>query len=159
MVDFEKDVTILRHRDKIEKMLRRIQKEGRDKYLISCTGHQGEPRAILSRMSRGELDFKFEQGDIIAFSCQIIPVEVNIENRARLEKNLRAHNVRIFKDVHVSGHGALEDHRDLMELTRPKCIIPIHAGEDKEKMLAKFAAQLGFDNTKIMKDGDRLILE
>lgn len=158
LVNFTKDVKILRHRDKIEKTLRRIQREGKDKYLIVCTGHQGEPRAILSRMSRGELDFKFDPGDIIIFSCQVIPVEVNIENREKLERALRTHNVRIFKDVHVSGHGALEDHRDLMELSKPKTIIPVHADNTKARMLADFADQLGFKNTKIMQDGKRLSL-
>ena len=159
LVNFEDEVILLKHRDKIEKMLHKIEKEGRDKYLISCTGHQGEPRAILSRISRGELDFKFNQGDIIIFSCQIIPVEINIQNRKRLENDLRSHNVRIFKDVHVSGHGALEDHRDLLELARPKMIIPIHADNTKAKMLADFAAQLGFNNSKIMQDGKRIKID
>jgi ribonuclease J len=156
LIDFEKDITLLRHRDKIEKILRRIQKEGRDKYLIVCTGHQGEPRAILSRISRGELDFKFNQGDIIVFSCKVIPVEINIKQREKLEKSLKVHNVRIFKDVHVSGHGALEDHRDLLELSRPKHIIPIHAENAKAQMLKEFAASIGFKNTHVMQDGKRI---
>ena len=156
LVDFEKDVMLFRRRDKIEKILRKIDKEGRDKYLIVCTGHQGEPRAILSRISRGEIDFKFQEGDFVVFSCQIIPVEINLKNRERLEKSLRANGVRIFRDVHVSGHGALEDHRDLFELVRPKNIMPIHAENEKAIMLADFAKSLGFKKTHVMKDGQRI---
>ena len=158
LVNYSKEVTLLRYRDKIEKMLRKIQKEGKDKYLVVCTGHQGEPRAILSRIARKELDFKFDSGDIVVFSCQVIPVEINIQNREKLEGALRSHNVRIFRDVHVSGHGALEDHRDMFELTKPKMIIPVHAENEKAKMLATFAAQLGFKNTRVMQDGKRIKL-
>ena len=156
LVNFSKDVKILSHRDQIEKMLEKIDREGRDKYLIVCTGHQGEPRAILSRIARGDSKFKFTEGDIVIFSCQVIPVEININNRDKLEKNLSAMNVRIFRDVHVSGHGALEDHRDLLELVRPEHIIPIHAENAKAQMLANFAAGLGYKNTHVMQDGKKI---
>ncbi|PIN73581.1 ribonuclease J [Candidatus Woesearchaeota archaeon CG10_big_fil_rev_8_21_14_0_10_45_16] len=155
LVNFTKDAELISHRDKIERMLRKIEKEGRGKYLIVCTGHQGEPRAILSRIARKELDFKFQDGDVVVFSCKVIPVEINRENRDKLEKNLKAHHVRIFKDVHVSGHGALEDHRDLLQLVRPEHIIPIHAENAKAEMLKDFAATLGFKNTHVSQDGKR----
>jgi ribonuclease J len=156
LVKFSKDVTIFRHRDKVQKVLRKIHKEGRDKYLIVCTGHQGEPKAILSRIARGELDFKFSDGDLVIFSCQVIPVEVNLQNREKLEHTLRSKNVRIFRDVHVSGHGHLEDHRDLIELVKPKHIMPIHAEPAKGEMIKKLAASLGYKNTHVMKDGGRI---
>lgn len=158
LVNFTQDVAIYRYRDKVEKMLKRIQREGKDKYLIVCTGHQGEPKAILSRITRGELDFKFDQGDIVVFSCQVIPVEINKQNRDKLEASLRNKNVRIFRDVHVSGHGAREDHRDLIEMVRPKHIMPIHAEPEKAKMIAELAKQLGFKSTFVMEDGKRVSL-
>lgn len=156
LVNYSSRVQILSRRPHIEKMLRKIQKEGRDKYLIVCTGHQGEPRAILSRIARKELDFQFHAGDLIVFSCQVIPVEVNIKNRERLENALKTYNVRMFKDVHVSGHGALEDHRDLLELVRPDHIMPIHAENKKAQMLADFAKTCGYPNTHVMQDGNRM---
>lgn len=156
LVNFTKKVTLLKQRDKVEKMLQKIEKEGRDKYLIICTGHQGEPKAILSRIAHGELDFKFNMGDIVIFSCQVIPVEINQKNREQLEKILRKKGVRIFRDVHVSGHGAREDHRDMIELIKPKHIIPIHAGPEKGRMLAELASQLGYKNVHIMNDGKKI---
>ncbi len=158
LVSFTNQVKMMRHRDKIEQTLRQVQKN-KGKYLIVCTGHQGEPRAVLSRIARGELDFKLSHGDVIIFSCQVIPVEVSIKNRERLEKSLRNYNVRIFRDVHVSGHGALEDHRDLLELVKPKEIMPIHAENEKAKMLADFAAKLGYKKTHIMQDGGRIVVK
>jgi len=37
-----------------------------------------------------------------------------VESRAQLEKRLKKFNVRIFDNVHVSGHGGREDLRDLI---------------------------------------------
>src|SRR3989338_1884391 len=69
LVNFEKDALFMSYRDQVEKALEKIQKTGKDKYLIVCTGHQGEPKAMLSKMARGELNFKFDPGDIVVFSC------------------------------------------------------------------------------------------
>lgn len=158
LVKFSNEVTLVRHREKMAKILQRIQKEGRHKYLIVCTGHQGEPRSVLSRIARGELPFKFNAGDIVVFSCNVIPVEPNIKNREKLESLLKKNNIRIFRDVHVSGHAAREDHRELLELTMPKHIIPIHAENAKAEMIAELAMQLGFKNTHVMTDGKKITL-
>ncbi|MDO8656467.1 MAG: MBL fold metallo-hydrolase [Nanoarchaeota archaeon] len=158
IVNFTKDVRLIRHRDEIQKMLRKIQQEGKDKYLIVCTGHQGEPKSILSRIMRGDLDFTFAPGDIVVFSCQVIPVEVNLKNREIMDQTLKSMSVRIFKDAHVSGHAYVEDHRDLLEMIKPKHLIPIHAGPEKGKMVAAFAEQLGFKNTHVMDDGQRIVI-
>ena len=155
LVQFSKDATFIKYREKVDQALRRIQKEGKEKYLIVCTGHQGEPRAVLSRMARGELDFKFESGDMVIFSCAVIPVEINQQNREKLEKNLEVQGVRLFRNVHVSGHGAREDHRDLIEMVKPQNIIPIHAEPAKGKMMAELALQLGYKNTFVLEDGKR----
>ncbi len=159
IVNFTKDVALLRHRDQLEKIFKTIQKGGKGKYLIVCTGHQGEPRSILSRMIKGDVNFTFEPGDVVIFSCTVIPVEVNIQNREKMEKLLRTAGVRIFRDVHVSGHGAREDHRELLEMIRPEHIIPIHAEPAKGKMIAELALQLGMKNTHVMEDGKRLTVK
>ena len=156
LVTYQKEVAIVTHLDKVEKILRKIKKEGKEKYVIVCTGHQGEPKAILSRIARKELDFQLDTGDIVIFSCQVIPVDVNIKNREKLDALLKKSGVRLFKDVHVSGHGALEDHRDLLEIIKPQHIIPIHAEPAKAKMIADLASGLGFPNTHVMKDGKRV---
>ena len=157
IVDFSGDVKIYRKKERIEGILKRVQND-KGKYLVVCTGHQGEPRAILSRIARKELHFKFEDGDVIVFSCKIIPVEINIENRARLEKTLHGYGVRIYTDIHVSGHGAREDHREMIEMLKPKGVMPIHAEPEKAEMLVKLANSLGCKNGYIMEDGKRIRL-
>lgn len=158
LVHFSEDVKMYSRRDEVEKILHKIQKEGPDKYLIVCTGHQGEPRAILSRIVRGEIDYKLKDGDIVIFSCRVIPVETNIKNRAKLDSDLKKKGVRLFKDVHVSGHGALEDHRELLECAKPKLFVPIHAAPEKARMLIDFAKGLGFKG-KGMVDGGRFVVK
>ena len=134
-------------------------KEGKEKYLIVCTGHQGEPKAVLSRLARGELPFKFSSGDVVIFSCSVIPVELNKDNRDILERAIRAKGARIFRDIHMSGHAAREDHRDLIELVKPKHIIPSHGSHEKGKYIIELAKEMGYADKKLhqMKDGKRII--
>ncbi len=162
IIDFTSDVKLIRSRDNLEKFLRKLDKEGRDKYLLVVTGHQGEPKAILSRLARGELPFKFENGDLVIFSCSVIPVELNQDNRDVLERELKNKGARIFRDIHVSGHAAREDHRDLIEFIKPQHIIPSHAGHDKAAQLAELAVEMGYEMNKsvhLMEDGKRITLK
>ncbi len=161
IIDFHKDVQQVKQRDKVEDILRKIQKEGKEKYLIVATGHQGEPKAILSRMARGELPFRFSTGDVVIFSCSVIPVELNRGNRETLEKQLKDKGARLFRDIHVSGHAAREDHRDLIDLVKPKHIIPSHGGQELANHLAELAEEMGYQRKKnlhLMEDGKRIIL-
>src|SRR3989338_1496672 len=121
----DKEIRVIRFRRHLEKIFRKIQQEGKEKYLIVCTGHQGEPRSIISRLARQELPLKLEKDDCVIFSSNVIPVEINIENRKRLETILEKAKVKIFCDIHVSGHGALEDEKELLQILNPKHIIPI----------------------------------
>ena len=162
LIDFQKDITLVKHNDRREKILKKIMKEGKEKYLIVCTGHQGEPKAVLSRLARNELPFKFDNGDVVIFSCSVIPVELNKDNRDKLERSIRAKGARIFRDIHMSGHAAREDHRDLIELVKPKHIIPSHAGHEKALNLASLAEEMGYSQGKsihMMENGKRIVLK
>lgn len=159
LIDFTSQIIIEKYKDKVIKRLKQIQKAGKGKYLIVCTGHQGEPRSVLSLISKKELPFKFDNGDIVIFSCGIIPVEINIQNRRRLENALGKDNIRIFRDVHVSGHGALEDHRELIDMVKPENIIPVHAEPAKAEIIKELAAKMGYKNTYVMEDGKRIKLD
>ncbi|MFH1682194.1 MAG: MBL fold metallo-hydrolase RNA specificity domain-containing protein [Candidatus Woesearchaeota archaeon] len=160
LVNFKKDVKIIKHKDKLEAFLKKASKN-KSSYMLVVTGHQGEPRAILPRMVRKELPFDFSAGDVVVFSCSVIPVPLNQENRQELENQLKAKGIRIFKDIHVSGHAAREDHRDLINMVKPRHIIPSHAGHDKAHFLAELAMEMGYEmnkNVHLMEDGKRLIL-
>ena len=161
IVNFANDIKMVRHRDKIEKILGKMNKAGKDKYLLVVTGHQGEPRAVLSRMVRDELNFTFEPGDIVIFSCSVIPVELNRQNREKLEQQLKAKGVVMFRDIHVSGHASREDHRELIQYLHPKHIIPAHAPYEKTQYIATLAEEMGYSRAKnihLMENGKRVML-
>jgi len=104
LVDFSNDVEMGRFGKEIKRRLKTLVHEKAD-YIIVCTGHQGERNAVLSRMAHEELDFRFDEKDIVIFSCTVIPTEVNQENRDILEETLRKKGVEIYTDIHASGHG------------------------------------------------------
>ncbi|MFH2027668.1 MAG: RNase J family beta-CASP ribonuclease [Nanoarchaeota archaeon] len=144
LINFSKDVEIVKYGGKIKKRLLKIQKQGKEKYLLVVTGHQGEQKATLSKIARGEIPFIFDPEDHVIFSCTIIPSEVNIENRRILEDNLKGKHIRIFKDIHQSGHASREDLRDLINITKPKHIIPAHGEPDMKDALVDLAIEKGY---------------
>ena len=152
------DVRIVKYRKDIKRTLGKMHKSGIGKYLVVLTGHQGEPKAALSRIVNGELGFNFEPDDHVVFSCKTIPTPTNMENRRVLEEKLKNQHVRIFTDIHVSGHAAREDSRDLIELVRPKHIIPAHGEHKMTSAMADLALEMGYKEKDIhvMKNGQIL---
>ena len=126
--------------------------------MLIVTGHQAEPGAVLPRMVYKHL-YDFKNGDNIIFSCSIIPVENNIRNRARLDAELKRKHVRLFTDVHVSGHAFREDHRDLIALVKPQIIIPTHAERKNLEAMRELAQEMGYkhDKVKILRNQERVI--
>jgi len=160
LAPFVNDVKMLSYRHEIVKTLKLIEKN-RSKYLIVCTGHQGEPGSVLDRLSRGELPFAFEKRDHVIFSSRVIPTPINVANKERVEKRLKEKGVRIFSDVHVSGHAYREDLRDLITMLKPKHIIPAHGEMSKLTALTELATEEGYElgkNVHIKKDGQSLEL-
>ena len=144
---FIKDIRLFTFRKQLEKNLKRINRDKR-KYLIVCTGHQGEPGSILDRISRGQLPLKLDKEDHIIFSSKTIPTPINELNKEQLERRLKKYKVRIFDQVHVSGHGGKEDLRDLIKLTNPEHVIPSHGDLKKTTAGAKLAEELGYKMNK-----------
>jgi len=159
IVNFSRHCEILNYSSKINKKLKEVKKT-REKYLLIVTGHQGEPKSVLSRMVYGKFDFDFKKGDEVIFSCNVIPTETNKRNREALEFALKEKGVRIFKDVHVSGHCAREDQRDLLEILKPKHIIPTHGDKEKRNAMAELAYEMGWKKefVHIIKNGDVILI-
>ena len=70
-------------------------------------------------------------------------------------------NVRIFKDIHQSGHAAREDLRDLINLVKPQHIIPAHGELKMTSALADLAVEMGYkkgQNVHVMRNGERVKL-
>ena len=106
-----------------------------------------------------QLPFKFSPEDNIIFSCTIIPSPINLENRRLLEDKLKKFKVRIFLDIHQSGHAAREDLRDLINMVKPKHIIPAHGDDSMKEALVELAVEKGYklnENVHIMHNGSKL---
>ncbi|MBI2557864.1 RNase J family beta-CASP ribonuclease [Candidatus Woesearchaeota archaeon] len=158
---FTNKVEVLKFSGQVKRKLKKIAKD-RGKYLMVVTGHQGEPKSTLAKMMNGELKFNFMPEDHTIFSCRTIPTPTNIANREKLEASLRSFNVRIFKDIHQSGHAAREDLRDLINLVNPRHIIPAHGEPSMRSALADLAVEMGYkkgQNVHLMQNGERINLK
>lgn len=141
---FGKDMQVSSYKKQVESTLRKIAKN-RDKCLVICTGHQGEQGSVMDRLVKGKLPFEFKPNDNVIFSSKTIPVPVNIANREKIDKRLKKLGVRIFDNVHVSGHGGREDLRDTISIVRPKNIIPAHGSTQQLTPMLELAKEMGYD--------------
>jgi ribonuclease J len=162
LVSFSDNTEIVKFGKQIRRKLKDIEKDGPEKYLLVVTGHQGEPKSTLSKMVRKEIKFNFKREDHVIFSCTIMPSEINILNRKNLEDELQNLGIRVFRDIHVSGHAAKEDLRDLLNMLKPENVIPAHGDKDMKDSLAKLAIEKGYKLDKtvhILEDGYLLELK
>jgi len=140
---FEKEIIMSSYRKQAQSMMKKINSRKKD-YVLVCTGHQGEPGSMLDRISRNETPLQLSANDHVIFSSSTIPTEINIANKGQVEKRLRQKGLRIFNDVHISGHAGREDLRDFINLLSPEHIIPAHAGLAKQSALAELASEMGY---------------
>ncbi|MDP6642134.1 MAG: RNase J family beta-CASP ribonuclease [Candidatus Nanoarchaeia archaeon] len=160
LINFSKSCDVVGYGAQVKRKLAEIEKQGRDNYLIVCTGGQGEPNSILTRLATKQLPFNFMKDDHVIFSNRTIPAEINLKNRGELERNLKNQHVRVFKDVHSSGHAYREDLRDLINMIKPQNIIPAHGPSEKLNNLASLAFDIGYSKkeVKIMSNGKSVVV-
>ncbi|WP_435332684.1 RNase J family beta-CASP ribonuclease [Haloarchaeobius sp. TZWWS8] len=125
-VDFPGDLGMFGHRKSVDRTFKRVMKEGKGNFLPIVTGHQGEPRAMLTRMARGETPYQLDDGDKVVFSARVIPEPTNEGQRYQAEKLLGMQGARIYDDIHVSGHLNQEGHYEMLQALQPQHVIPAH---------------------------------
>ncbi|QSG02573.1 ribonuclease J [Natranaeroarchaeum sulfidigenes] len=125
-VDFPDDLGMFGHRKSVDRTFKRIMNEGKENFLPVVTGHQGEPRAMLTRMARGETPYDIQDGDKVVFSARVIPEPTNEGQRYQAEKLLGMQGARIYDDIHVSGHLCQEGHYEMLDALQPQHVIPAH---------------------------------
>jgi ribonuclease J len=119
-------------------------KEGKENFLPVVTGHQGEPRAMLTRMGRGETPYDIENGDKVIFSARVIPEPTNEGQRYQSEKLLGMQGARIYDDVHVSGHLREEGHYEMLKALQPQHVIPAHQDMEGFAPYVELASDMGY---------------
>jgi ribonuclease J len=124
----------------------------RDQVAIVTTGSQGEPTSALTRMANQDFrQVQIEHGDTVVISATPIPgneesVNHTIDNLFRLGADVVYDAVT---NVHVSGHGAREDEKMMLNLLRPRFFVPIHGEYRHLQMHAKTAHELGIAESDI----------
>lgn len=160
MCPFQKDIQLVTYKKQLESVFKRVERE-RGNSLVVCTGHQGEPGSIMDRLSRGKLPFNFRNSDNIIFSSKTIPAPANVANKEQMDKRLKKFGVRLFDNIHVSGHPGREDLRDLITMINPEHIIPAHGSLMHLTPMVELAKEMGYKtgkNCHLMSNGQRLRL-
>lgn len=155
---FKDKIRLVKYRGQVNSILKKIE-SNRGRYLVVCTGHQGEKNSILDRIARGQTGFRFKQGDNLIFSSSVIPTEVNIEARKKLDAKLTKLGVKLQTNVHVHGHGSKQSKKKLLELIRPEILIPSHGNREQEEDLICVGEEMGYKLGKtsfLVKNGDFL---
>ena len=161
LVSFPETTSVFGNRRTVDRALRRMMKAGKDKFLPIVTGHQGEPGSILTRMALGDTPYQLTKGDKVIFSANVIPNPMNFGQRYMIEARLGLSGVRLFEDLHVSGHAYREDHYELVSLLNPRHIVPAHGNMKMTAAYTQFAGEMGYTanvDVHLMRNGQRLMI-
>jgi ribonuclease J len=143
-VEFPEDLGMYGHRKSVDRTFKRIMNDGKENFLPIVTGHQGEPRAMLTRMGRGETPYELDEGDKVIFSARVIPEPTNEGQRYQSEKLLGMQGARIYDDIHVSGHLNREGHHQMLDALQPQNVIPAHQEMEGFAPYVNLAENMGY---------------
>jgi ribonuclease J len=126
------------------------------------TGSQGEPLSALRRMAHADHpDVELHSGDTVIFSATPIPGN---------ERSVNETIDRIFEigaqvvtaadaPIHASGHGWQEELKLMLNLTRPRYVMPFHGDHKRLRLHAQLAESVGIDPDRIFKSRNGGVLE
>ncbi len=134
-----------------------------DNILYLCTGSQGEARAALGRITRGDhRHVTLGEGDSVIFSSRIIPG--NEKGIFDMQNTLAEKGVRVITDrskdkpIHVSGHPARDELRQMYQWIRPQISVPVHGERRHIVEHAAYARSLQIGQTVTPRNGDLIRL-
>ncbi|QFP75567.1 ribonuclease J [Deinococcus sp. AJ005] len=127
--------------------------------LYICTGSQGQPMSVLSRLAFGNhAKIALRRGDSVILSSNPIPGNeeaVNLVINRLYEIGVDVYYPPAYK-IHASGHGSQEELATILNLARPKFFLPWHGEPRHQINHAKLAQTLPRPpkRTLIAKNGD-----
>ncbi len=133
-----------------------------EKIVVISTGSQGEPLSALRRMAyRDHPQVELRRGDTVIFSATPIPGN----ERAVNETIDRLYHVgcevvtAADAPIHASGHGYAEEVKMMLNLTRPRYVMPVH-GDFKRMMIhGQLAEAVGVPPENIFRTENGQVLE
>lgn len=129
-----------------------------EQIVIVATGSQGEARAQLARMARGDHPtVDLGKGDTVIFSSRAIPG--NEKEIIHVQNNLAASGVRIVTPrhtaytIHVSGHPAQEEIKKMLGWVKPKAVVAVHGERTMLEAHARLARSEGIETAIVPNNG------
>ncbi|HEX5925069.1 MAG TPA: ribonuclease J [Baekduia sp.] len=132
------------------------------KLVIVSTGSQGEPLSALRRMAhRDHPQVELHDGDTIVFAATPIPGNERAVNETIDRLYHIGCDVVTPKDtpIHASGHGYQEEIKLMLNLTKPKYVMPFHGDHKRIHLHGELAKSVGVPEEHIFKGENGLPLE
>ncbi len=129
-----------------------------NKVMILSTGAQGESNAGLMKIINGEhRHIRIKKGDTFVLSSSVIPG--NERSVQTVKDNLARQGAIVFHsalvDIHSSGHAPKDDIKIVVELLKPKFLMPVHGYYFMRAANGQTAREAGVlpDNVRLMDNG------
>jgi ribonuclease J len=132
------------------------------KLVIVSTGSQGEPLSALRRMAhRDHPQVELHKGDTVVFAATPIPGNERAVNETIDRLYHIGCDVVTPKDtpIHASGHGYQEEIKLMLNLTKPKYVMPFHGDHKRIHLHGELAKSVGVPEENIFKGENGLPLE
>jgi ribonuclease J len=133
-----------------------------ERVVIISTGSQGEPLSALRRMAyRDHRQVELKRGDTVVFSATPIPGN----ERAVNETIDRLYHIGCDvitpreAPVHASGHGYAEEVKLMLNLVKPRYVMPFHGDFKRLRLHAQLAEAVGVPPEDIFQGDNGLPLE
>ena len=134
-----------------------------NKVVVIVTGSQGEPKAALSKMSRGEYHrLHVRENDTILYSAR--PIPGNEGSIWRVVNNLIRRGAHVITEwetpIHTSGHAYKEEVKHMVEITKPFYVAPVHGEPRHQLSMLDLLADLGHPEHRVflLENGDQLVI-
>jgi ribonuclease J len=141
---------------------REIEDHPDDRLVVISTGSQGEPLSALRRMAHGDHpNLELHDGDTVIFSATPIPGNERAVNDT-IDRIYRL-GATVFTPrdvpVHASGHGHAEELKLMLNLTRPRYVMPVHGDHRRLRLHGELAQAVGIPPEAIFRGENGLPLD
>jgi len=133
-----------------------------EKVVVISTGSQGEPLSALRRMANNDhRDVQLHSGDTVVFSATPVPGNERAVNETIDRIYEIGATVITAKDapIHASGHGWQEELKLMLNLTKPRYVLPVHGDFKRLRLHSELAEAVGVESERIFQGRNGLPLE
>ncbi len=133
-----------------------------EKLVIVSTGSQGEPLSALRRMAFNDHpQVQLRAGDTVVFAATPIPGNERAVNETIDRLYHIGCEVITARDapIHASGHGYAEEIKLMLNLVRPRYVMPFHGDFKRLELHGRLAEAVGIPAESIFKGENGLPLE